>query len=251
MINWADTTDDPLNFSVRRDIEQFVRSISSVDNDSLAGYFCRECQGHEVLHIGCYEHADKYMHASGWKHRDMTAIAQRMVGLDINEAGVQSMRSQGFEAVCVDATSEIYIDDRFDRVIVGDVIEHVGYAQGLLSFAARHLKPGGKIIVSTPNPFFVGHVAKAWLIRPMVANFEHVSWISESNMLELARRANLELKAILYPVGHASRRALLSLTKRFSYRVVGTALFTSIIYVLIAPEPRKMAEVVPDISTGC
>lgn len=232
MIDWTESTDDPLDGPVRVQIESYARSISGIVNQSLGDLFCKESQGQTVLHIGCYEHSDKYMQSPDWKHRRMAAVAKRMVGLDINEAGVTAMREQGFEAVCADATSEVDLGDRFDRVIIGDVIEHVGDAQGLLAFGARHLKPGGKMIISTPNPFFIGHVRKAWRSRPMIANFEHVSWVSESNMLELARRTGLELSRIRYPVGNTSRSLILSLVKRLSYPVAGTALFTSIVYTL-------------------
>ncbi len=45
-----------------------------------------------------------------------------------------------------------YPDEFFDTVIGGDVIEHVANPMALLCEANRVLKPGGTIIISTPNP---------------------------------------------------------------------------------------------------
>lgn len=232
MIDWIAITDDPLDAGVRKDIEVFLRGISSVIDINLEEYFSTAAAERTVLHIGCCEHSPKYMSATGWKHRAMADVASRIVGVDINEPAVDEMRKMGYEVVCADATGDTNLDELFDRVIIGDVIEHVGNLQGLMEFSGRHLAPDAELIISTPNPFFIRHVLRAWLTRPMVANFEHVSWVTESNILELARRSGLILKAIHYPVGNAFQSRFKSFAKRVSYRFLGTALFTANIYVL-------------------
>lgn len=232
MLDWTDITNDPLSDAVRRQFEAYVREVSSVVDQSLLAYFRDSAAGHDVLHIGCCEHDESYMARDGWKHRAMAEVTRSILGVDINERAVEAMRRRGFEVALADATSDIDLGRRFDRVILGDVIEHVGDLQGLLRFADRHLSPGGRLIVSTPNPFFVGNIRRAWFAHPMIANFEHVCWVTESNMIELARRVGMQLCAIHYPVGNSSRNRAISWLKKVSYRPFGTALFTTNVYVI-------------------
>lgn len=223
---------------MRRQIEVYIKEISAVVDKSLLTYFKDCAAGHDVLHIGCCEHAEKYMAADGWKHRAIAAAAHTLLGVDINEPAVLAMRQRGYQVVLADATSDVDMGKRFDRVIIGDVIEHVGNLDGLLRFADRHLTSTGELIVSTPNPFFVRHVARAWFARPMIANFEHVSWVTESNILELVRRAGMSLKAIHYPVGNSSSNRAIAILKRLSYHLSGTALFTTNVYVISSSAAR-------------
>lgn len=230
MIDWTATTDDPLDPTMRGKIQGYLRSISTVNARSLADIFSLEAVGRSVLHIGCCEHSKKYIDHSGWKHRRIAESAKRLVGLDINYPGVETMRQMGYDVICADATSDQDLGERFDRVVIGDVIEHVDNQIALLQFAERHLSTEGQIMVSTPNPFFIGHVTKAWFSKPTVANFEHVVWVTESNALELARRSGLTLLSVCYPIGNSSRDFLISSAKRASYHICGTALFTTAIY---------------------
>ncbi len=142
------------------------------------------------------------------------------------------MKSLGYGAVHADATSEIDLGHLFDTIVLGDVIEHVENIGGLIKFSSRHLASNGFICISTPNPFFIGHVLSAWTNSPAVANFEHKTWISESTMLEVARRSKLNLDNIIYPIGKSHNNFLYKLLKIITYRLRSTMLFTTIIYRL-------------------
>ncbi|TCP29372.1 class I SAM-dependent methyltransferase [Sphingomonas sp. BK235] len=232
MIDWTAKTDDPLDAGMRRQLEAYLRGISKIVDRSLLSYFREAAAGRDVLHIGCCEHSAKYMSVDGWKHRAIAETARSLLGVDINAPAVEAMRQLGYDVVLADATGDTDIGKRFDCVIIGDVIEHVSDLEGLLRFADRHLTPDGILVISTPNPFFVRHVTRAWFSRPMIANFEHVSWVTESNIIELVRRTGMSLEQIVYPVGNSSSNRSIALLKRLSYRIAGTALFTTNVYVI-------------------
>jgi SAM-dependent methyltransferase len=84
------------------------------------------------------------------------------------------------------------LDDRFDVIVAGDVIEHLPNPQALLEAAARLLSPGGRLLIATPNPFYV-HRA----FRNMRARFgdsvDHVAQFDASNIAEMAERSGLVL----------------------------------------------------------
>ena len=106
---------------------------------------------------------------------------------------VQELVAEGFNVVCEDATSDVYLGEKFDIVHIGDVIEHVSDPQRLLAFAARHCSQGGRIIVRTPNPLNFDYSNKSRLNRISVENMEHISYIVPFHALELARRAKIAL----------------------------------------------------------
>ena len=50
----------------------------------------------------------------------------------------------------------------FDTVFAGELIEHLGNVDGFLSSARRHLEPGGQLVLTTPNVFYVGNFVYRW-----------------------------------------------------------------------------------------
>ena len=231
-MDWTKLTNDPLDKNTAHMIRVHLKGISKLYRRELVSYFCDIARDKNTLHIGCYEHDEKYVNSEAWKHKSINDVAKSCTGLDINKNGVEHMKRLGYDAVHADATSEIDLGQLFDTIIAGDVIEHVENIGGLIRFSSRHLSPNGYIYISTPNPFFVGHVFSAWTNSPAVANFEHTTWISESTMLEVARRSGLNLDKIIYPIGKSHNNFLYKLLKIITYRLRSTMLFTTIIYRL-------------------
>lgn len=146
-----------------------------------------------VLDIGVVEHAREFIEREGWKHKVMKGFARRIVGCDILEEEVNYLRSKGFDVRLIDATSSTDLGERFEVAYIGDVIEHVNDASRLLSFAARHLEPNGKIVVTTPCPYWHKYVRACLAERPFIGNVDHVCWVTPFNALELANRASIKL----------------------------------------------------------
>jgi ubiquinone/menaquinone biosynthesis C-methylase UbiE len=74
-------------------------------------------------------------------------------GTDISESGVQEAERKGIKVtqVDIDSSSLPYENDFFDFVYCGDVIEHVFNPSHLLDEANRVTKPGGYLLLTTPN----------------------------------------------------------------------------------------------------
>lgn len=108
------------------------------------------------------------------------------------------LQSRGFNVRLFDATFSEFLGERFDVVFIGDVIEHINDTVKLLQFAKRHLNPGGRIIITTPNPFYIGYLYRILQKKTYIANADHVSWITPTNALEIGIRASLNLDRIVY-----------------------------------------------------
>ena len=78
------------------------------------------------------------------------------VGVDTNVSSVDEVLDMGLHAECVEATEFIASlpDADLDGVVMFHVVEHMSTAAlaKLLEELARVLRPGGLLIIETPNP---------------------------------------------------------------------------------------------------
>lgn len=218
MDNWRTISDEPNSPDVRA---YQLRMLSEADGERFeeAAVFYRHFfEGKTVLDIGMVGHAIANSFKADWRHDNIRKIAARTVGIDIVENAVLELQRKGYDVRLVDATSEADIGERFDRVVLGDVIEHVDNPVALLRFAARHLADGGLIVCTTPNPLFYENALAILRHGRLIANAEHVSWITPSNAMELANRAGLALRRVHHYAGAGNsgwRKAGISALKAF------------------------------------
>ena len=87
----------------------------------------------------------------------MRDLGWRVEGVDFDGRAVDVARQNGLEA-CVGALEQQnFPTNRFDAVTLNHVIEHVPDPVLTLSECCRILKPGGKLVLCTPNGSSLGH----------------------------------------------------------------------------------------------
>jgi 2-polyprenyl-3-methyl-5-hydroxy-6-metoxy-1,4-benzoquinol methylase len=194
-MDWRAITNDPAHDKVvRAKYLEWILSRRKILNINLLDFFVKVARNKSVLDIGVVEHDESHMRHQDWKHGHIVNASKRCVGIDIIEPLVKTLNDRGFNVICVDATGNSDLGERFETIVVGDVIEHVNDPVALVRFCARHLKDSSsRIYISTPNPFF-----ETWrkMLRKdgtFIANFEHTSWITPTNMVEIASRAGCSL----------------------------------------------------------
>jgi 2-polyprenyl-3-methyl-5-hydroxy-6-metoxy-1,4-benzoquinol methylase len=107
-------------------------------------------------------------------------------GIEINAGAAQYCRERlGLDVRAGVLTSESYPESSFDLVAMGDVIEHVPDPLATLSAVARVLKPGGHVIVSTPN--IESAAGRLLQVKPE----EHIYYFSAATLAEAFRKAGL------------------------------------------------------------
>lgn len=73
-------------------------------------------------------------------------------GVDISEKGVELAKKAGVKAEIADLSKKIPFEDNyFDLVISTEVLEHIVNPDIFLREIYRVLKPGGKLLLTTPN----------------------------------------------------------------------------------------------------
>lgn len=112
-------------------------------------------------------------------------------GIEINaEAARYCRETRGLDVIAGTLEPETYPAGRFDVVLMGDVIEHVARPTDLMRTVARILKPGGAVLVSTPD--IGGWAARLLQVKPV----EHIYYFDAKTMERLMRRAGLETVGI-------------------------------------------------------
>ena len=70
---------------------------------------------------------------------------------------------------------------QFDTVFAGELIEHLDDVRGFLRSVHRHLKPGGRFVLTTPNAFYVGNFVYRFGGHGQV-HPEHTCWYCEDTL---------------------------------------------------------------------
>ena len=195
-LDWTRVSDDPNSAAAKAAVRDWLGRARRLHLDcDVLGLAETLVRGKRVLDIGVVSHSARYFDQAGWRHGRISRAASYCLGLDILAPLVEELRGRGFNVRCVDATSDVDLGERFDIVFAGDVIEHVDSGVALLRFAGRHLAPGGRLYVTTPNPFSRKFFRQFRRDGVMVTNLDHVAWISPTMALELGRRAGVQLEA--------------------------------------------------------
>lgn len=120
-------------------------------------------------------------------------------------------------------------DERFDVVLIAEVIEHVAHPDQFLKHVASFLKPGGVVIVTTPNGDYLLNDLPRFSDHPDPSVFEskqfkpnsdgHISLLYRDEIERFAREAGLQVREMALisnplTIGHLKTERLLRILPR-------------------------------------
>lgn len=147
--------------------------------------------GRRVLDVGVVDHELEQHASTAWLHGHIAAVASYCLGVDLLEGPIEELGRRGYNVRRCDITRDP-LDETFDVVIAGEVIEHLGSPAELVRAARRVLAPGGRLIFTTPNPYELGRVLHE--LRGHVRdNVDHVVAFSPAGVVELLEREGFVL----------------------------------------------------------
>ena len=147
-----------------------------------------------VLDIGVVEHGVANEGGDAWLLRDRAQEAETILGVDILADAVAALAAKGWNVRTHDVCAGPIEGEMFDVIVMGEVIEHLGAPSAMLDNLAPMLAPGGRVVITTPNPYMLHRVAK-YLRGSFPDSVDHAMLLSPPNMAELGRRSGLELDA--------------------------------------------------------
>lgn len=165
---------------------------------TVQDFLAQLVKGKKVLDVGCVQHSAEQELEGTWLHRHIVRNATYVLGLDILKTDVEELARRGYNVVCGDATTAT-LNDSFDVITAGEIIEHIGNPQLFLANMARHLNDDGRLVLTTPYPFFVLHFVESVIFDPDERwNREHVAWFCPFTLRNLIERCGLTVESYRY-----------------------------------------------------
>jgi SAM-dependent methyltransferase len=197
-MSWRELSADPNDAAVLRERQNMLDRVTAPAPADRFALIASLASGRRVLDIGCADHELSASTNPSWLHRRLVEIGREVIGADINADSVDELRGQGFDVHHVDVLDgpgPLMDLDPFEVVVAGEIIEHLRDPLRLLELAHAVLVPGGRLVVTTPNPFaphrtFAGRSRFAW------ENADHLFYAFPSGMAEMADRSGFELSVV-------------------------------------------------------
>jgi len=97
----------------------------------------------KILDIGCYD---------GSLGKLLINNNNEVYGIEINKESAKLAKKRGLRVKVQDATETLgFKNDFFDIVVAGEIIEHILDTDFFINEIKRVLKPGGQLVLTTPN----------------------------------------------------------------------------------------------------
>lgn len=215
MTSQTDVQTNDLEFTGERFMPEVAGQIA-FEHLHRYHFASRFCQGKRVLDVACGE---------GYGSRILSNAAASVVGVDISAEAVAHARSKyavsSLEFVEASAALLPLPDDSFDVVVSFETIEHHDQHEEMLSEIRRVLRPGGLLVLSSPNK-------QHYSIEPGYSNPYHVKELFREELLALAGRHFSTMQVYSQRVVHGS--LLVADGKAVFDSILGTGLDSSEVY---------------------
>jgi len=139
--------------------------------------------GAKVLDVGC---------GSGERLEKMRGLGWTVSGIDFDEKAVGMAKERGLDVSCGTIPGIWFPPETFDAITMSHLIEHVPDPIELLKECRRILKPGGRVVVTTPN-------SSSWAHRLMKEHWRglepprHLHVFGPSSIEQTLRKAGFDV----------------------------------------------------------
>jgi len=118
-------------------------------------------------------------------------LNRNTMGVDIDGEGISILKEMGFNTRHEDVIT-MDLGQKFDTIVAGELIEHLPNAGAFLENMVKHLNPDGRLVITTPNPFYSKQTWKIWRYGEPSVHEEHTCWFDPITLSGLCRMSGLE-----------------------------------------------------------
>lgn len=167
-------------------------------------YLKNTVKGKKVVHIGCIDHLpilDAKIKTGHWLHNILSDSAEKCIGFDINKKGIEKLRlDYGIDNVfyedVAETASEVILKEKWDYLILGEVLEHIDNPVDFLSkLKANYSHVAKHIIISVPH-IITRNAFKNAKRGIECINTDHRYWFTPFTIMKVATMAGLNPKNI-------------------------------------------------------
>lgn len=187
-------------------------------------YMAQAAAGRAVLNVGAAGGVAGYLphNKEIWLHHRLAQAAGQLVGIDIDKPAIDYAGKHGV-TILNENCETMSLADRFDLIVLSDVIEHMNAPVDAVVNLMRHLKPQGKLCITTPNPLSLLGLTRLPLGQAPNVYWDHVACYLPEHIQAICDRYGFALKAIYY-FDHVDRRTRLLSAKSYLSIAVGKLL---------------------------
>lgn len=150
------------------------------------------------------------------------------VGVDYSIGMCSRARARGLQALHADAYSLPFADNQFDLVYSAEVLQYVTDLSGLFLELTRVCRPGGRIVVSTPNSRSIVRRINRF-IHPPSSDWENPNILrTATDVISIAESAHLSLDSAVW-----IHTPLMLLHRSRSANYIGDSLASNIVLAFI------------------
>ena len=168
--------------------------------ESRLSYFRQLVAGRRVLHVGCADHMhniDRKIELGIWFHDHLTDAASECIGVDIDATAVEYLRKNysrqnviAHDLASDECPPSYIVNNKWDYVILGEVLEHVDHPIGFISNIISNLGDAlGTLIVTGPNAFRLQNIRDVFK-RYEFVNSDHRVWFTPYTLAKILTRAS-------------------------------------------------------------
>lgn len=141
--------------------------------------YLRASPGGRLLEVGC---------GAGRNLARLQELGWQCEGVDFDGSAVRNARVKGLKVHEGTLDGQRFPGESFDAVVSSHVIEHLHDPRGFLLECRRVLKPGGTLVVVTPNSASLGHSLFRASWRPLEPP-RHLHLFNHDSLMRLVRDA--------------------------------------------------------------
>ena len=182
--------------------QDMVHRLPAAQVVNRSDFLVEAARGKRVTHVGFVDSGCWAYHATfdSWLHEHLNQSASSLIGLDLDEAGVERAQEMGFEAYAVDCSDDAAVAalglQPAELIIAGEIIEHLDDSGSFLEGLHSLTDPGGKLVVTTPNASGLLNAGAAALAGYEVNHPDHVTLYSCYTLTNLLRRHGWETEQV-------------------------------------------------------